>query len=126
MSTARKLILYIVYFIVLIALGVGVFLSLTNHDTKKVPVAKAPHSVSKRPSQSQKSDDTSQTPASPATTSPTTVTAGESTRSAIDSAASAAPELANTGPGSILSLFVLTSVAAAIVYRERLIRTNNK
>ena len=129
MSTARKLLLYVIYFIIIIALGITIILAFTHHDSKKSPAASAPKSTRLEPKKTDQPKPTDRAPKSPATSessSPSTVAAGESTRSAIASATAVPAVLANTGPGNLLLLFGLTTVVAAAGYRRHLISTRAK
>ncbi len=124
MSTARKLILYVIYFVIIVALGIVIILAFTQHDSKKNPIAAGPKVIRVAPSKPDQpipSDNTSRSPATPPSTAPSTATAGESTRSAIVSATTAPTALANSGPGDVLLLFGLTTLVAAAGYRRHLI-----
>ena len=110
MSTTRKLILYALYFLMIVALGATVIVAFTHHSATKTPVVKVPTTIH-QPVNS---------PAEPeaTTTSTATNTSGESVKSAI-AAANGSTQLTNTGPGDTLALFGVTVIASSYLYRRR-------
>ena len=129
MSTARKLILYVIYFVIVIALGIAIILAFTHNGSKKSPVASAPKSTrvtTKQSSPPKQPDNAPKSPATPDASAPSTVAAGESARSAIASATAAPSALANTGPGNLVVLFGLTTVIGAAGYRRHLLSSDAK
>ncbi len=120
MSSGRKLILYVLYFIVVVIFAVGIIMAFTRHDTKKPVVTVPSHSQKTSGSQNAEGTVTSgtrQSPAEPTKTS-TDANAAASTRSALGGTATPS-QLANTGPGSTIVVFAATSVAGAWAYRRR-------
>jgi len=111
MSTTRKLLLYALYFIIVVAIGATIILAFTHHSNGKTTVVKAPTTSQKSPKTSTQTGTTS---------SPATNTSGESVKAAI---AGTKPnsQLTNTGPGNVVALFGLTAVASSLVYRRRLL-----
>lgn len=115
MSTARKLILYVIYFVVVVALGVAIIFAFSGKTPSKKPVIKAPGTVhytnnspdSKSPSQAQ-----------PTQASPATDTSGESVKAAI-AAANSPTRLTNTGPGNVVAMFIVSTIAGSLAFRRR-------
>jgi flagellar basal body-associated protein FliL len=110
MSTARKLILYVIYFVVVVALGAAIIFAFTGSSPAKKPVAKAPHAVHYT---NNPAADTQSAPASA-----TAGTSGESVKAAI-AAANPPAQLTNTGPGSTAAIFIVSTVAGSLLYRRR-------
>jgi cytoskeletal protein RodZ len=126
MWTGRKLLLYVLYIILVVALGSAIILAFTNQKPVNKPLAKAPtHSQAAKTNQDQPAPvKPSPTPASPSQTTPAsdTTAAAAATKAAIAANQSATnTQLTNTGPGSTIALFaVVTVLAIAYSYRRQL------
>jgi cytoskeletal protein RodZ len=121
MSTARNLILYVVYFVVVVALGAAIIFAFTGTTPTKKPVVKAPGTIhyTNNPSKQPHSNPSSTTPDAQSTpTSTATNTSGESVKAAI-AAANPPAQLTNTGPGSTAAIFIISTVTASLLYRRR-------
>ncbi len=116
MSRFSKLLLYVVYFAVLAVL-VGVILHSFKNDTKTIPKPatqqQATHQSS--PKAVKPAPSTKPTTTTTPTTSPTTTTVTAPNTSA----------LVNTGPGNMLAVFAVASLAGVIGYRRHLLRRLN-
>jgi hypothetical protein len=112
MSTARKLILYVIYFMVVLALGAAIIFAFTGDTPTKKPVVKAPGTIHYTNNPSNPSTDVQSPP------SPSTDTSGESVKAAI-AAANPSAQLTNTGPGSTAAIFIVSVVAGSLFYRRR-------
>ncbi len=114
MATGRKLILYVLYFIFVVAVGVTLLVAFRHNNPKK-PTAKpiagnhtiSTPNVAPKPAVKSPADSPS---------NPTTVAAGQATRTALNQPASPT-KLVNTGPGSSLAIFGLVSILSAIGFR---------
>lgn len=115
MSTARKLVLYVIYFVVVVALGVAIIVAFTGSTPTKKPVVKAP-GTARRDNNSANSNSPSQAQSAPP--SPGTDTSAESVKAAI-AAANPPAQLTNTGPGSTAAIFIVSAVAGSLAYRRR-------
>jgi cytoskeletal protein RodZ len=119
MSTGRKILLYVLYFVAVVALGVIVILAFTHHGATKPPI-KHPGD-SKTQAEKPTATPTQSSPKSPATSDSSTDgtdQVGAAARDAVNKAKTDA-QLANTGPGSTAAIFVGASIAGAVVYRRR-------
>ena len=119
MSTARQLILYVIYFVVVVVLGAAIIVAFTGSNPTKKPIAKAPITQHDTKNPTKPSNSPSQ--AQPAPASPTTKASGESVKTAI-AAANPPAQLTNTGPGATAAIFVVSTVAGSLVYRRYQLR----
>lgn len=115
MSNGRKVLLYIVYLVLVIALGVGIFFAFHKSNDDK-PVVKTPLTTKTQ------SPDAKNPVEKPETTQPSqsAEAAGKAIQSAF--ADNTPSSLANTGPGSVIALFAVTAVAGTLAY-QRLLRS---
>lgn len=115
MTVSRKLILYIVYSVVVVALAVGIIVTFNHHNHKR-PVVKAPSgSQTVQPGRRTTPNSGSPADSSPSSTAPQ-ATAGASTRTALNGSANS--PLADTGPGSSLVIFLVATGLGAWGYRR--------
>ena len=103
----RKILLYALYFVIVVGLGVALIVSF-SHDAKAPTVPKPPSAQA--PSRPPK-------PTTPPKVSDKAKAASEATKAAIASTTGTAA-LANTGPGSVAALFVGSSLVAGLVYNR--------
>ncbi len=102
MTRAGKTVLYLVYFVLLIVLAGFIIASFRSHSSTP---SKHPAIARPRPQTATSSQQASGT-AHKATAAP-----------------SASAALADTGPGDVASLFVITTVGGTLAYRRRLVAT---
>lgn len=128
MTTGRKILVYGLYAVIVVGLGLAIVLALTHESGNKVAKSKAPTSSQKTTNQS--TDKATQTPKqtnpvqTPAENSPSSQAAGSAARTAIgNSPAAAAPnssdQLVKTGPGNMTSMFIATALFAGIAFHVR-------
>jgi len=122
MSAGRNVLLYIVYFLIVVAIGVGVIFGFTHHSSTKQPAKKSGSSQTATDQGSStksdtSNDDTANSPSSPA---PASSGAADATRSAINGASGS--QLANTGPGSVSAVFIGATLLGALGYRRYALR----
>lgn len=129
MTTSRKILIYGLYAVIVVGLGLAIVLALTHESGNKVAKSKAPTSSQKTTAKS--ADQATQTPQQnkqdqpPAgNNSPSSQAAGSAARTAIgNSPAAAAPnssdQLVKTGPGNMTSLFMATALFAGIAFHVR-------
>jgi hypothetical protein len=101
MGSTRRIVLYVTYAVLVIAFGVVIGLAFQSSPSPKHTASNAPkHTASK--------------PASPPSTASSSKPSPKPTTSAPNGPAN--PQLANSGPGDVIGIFVLTSVLAAIAH----------
>jgi Na+/H+-dicarboxylate symporter len=113
MSKPGKAFLYLIYFAI-VAILVGFIV-----DSFRV---NNPSAVSKAPAPAQHQRQTASQPSQAASGTSTTPS---STPAQTPSPATNSPVLADTGPGSIVSLFVIASITGATLHRRRLSKRFN-
>jgi hypothetical protein len=130
MSTIRKFVLYAVYALVVIGLGLVIFFAFIHHSKPKAPIVQAPSGSQQVSHNPVISPSTKPLPKG-TTSTPSPVTVGDTAKNAIASATATPPAataptstgtLTNTGPGSIWAIFAGSSLLAALAYRLRLLR----
>jgi len=106
MGTARKIFLYVIYFVVVILLG-G-FIVMSARSKTPAPSKSISSSRTAGSSITKSGGNVGATSTSPKPTP---------TPAAADNQAS----LVNTGPGNVIGLFVVTSIVGTLLYRHKLI-----
>lgn len=118
MTVSRKLILPLVSVVVVGVLIVGAFL-IFGHTSDKKPIVRAP-GTSQAPrtggSKSNNAPNSSSPADSPSPTAADSM-AGDATRSAINGATTSS-QLADTGPGSLITVFLVVTGLSAYAYRR--------
>ncbi len=129
MTTARKILVYGLYAIIVIGLGVAIVLALTHDSSNKLAKSKAPTSSQKttkqtsdQPVNTPKQSKPEQTPADSNSSSSQAV--ANAARNAIGSSAAPATtddsgQLVKTGPSTNLALFMIPAVVGGVAFHLR-------
>lgn len=130
MSILKRSLLFIIYFVVIIGLVCAIILAFNNADNTTITQTKN----SPEKSQSTQSDTNlnqesanTQVQTIAGSTVTTTITVSSSGANATSTANQNTSQLSNTGPGSIIMLFVGSSLVGYFTFRQILIKrwTNN-
>jgi cytoskeletal protein RodZ len=113
LSKLTRLVLYVFYFLAVIALGAVIVMSFTSKHTTKIP--KASHATAQATSSTRTASqprNQNKFTAPIQKTHNTTGTAMPATSSSLE----------NTGPGNVVYLFIAASAVGYLVYRSILVR----
>jgi cytoskeletal protein RodZ len=130
LRTLPKVLLYTVYILIIVGLATFIGLSFHSDNTPKAEVAisrstktsvKSKTMTTKtKISTSSKKSSSSKTSTPPSSTSSTSTSTSSSSAS---SGSASTQSLANTGPGDVIALFVLSTLGSAFIFRRWLIHT---
>ena len=132
MSILKRSLLFIIYFIVIIGLVFAIILAFNNADNTNISQTK--NSPEKSQSSQSVTNNTQESGKSQAqtvagSTITTTITVSSSGANANSTANQNTSQLSNTGPGSVVTLFMVSSLIGYFGYRKILVRRwliNNK
>lgn len=125
MSILKRSLLFIIYFMVIIGLVFAIILAFNNADNTKISQTK--NSPEKSQSSQSVTNNTQESGKSQAqtvagSTITTTINVSSSGANANSTANQNTSQLSNTGPGSLILLFVGSSLVGYFTYRQLLIK----
>jgi uncharacterized protein YneF (UPF0154 family) len=124
LSKLTRLVLYVFYFLAVIALGAVIVMSFTSKHTTKIPkVSHATVQATSTGTGQAASQSSTQTKPSHKVV---TASAPKMTKTTSSTGMTTPSTLENTGPGNIVYLFVVASAVGYFVYRRILVRKLNR